>query len=181
MDALDALTRRVSVPVLTGPDITEQQIDTLIRAALRAADHAWLRPSRYLSIQGDARQRLGDVFAATEPDADPNRIERLKAMPMRAPLILVAISSITEHPKVPETEQLMSTAAGVQNLLNAAWAMQLGAVWRTGALAYHPAIKTALGLASHERLVGFIYLGHINGNTKAVPELNPADYCQAWS
>ena len=181
MDALEALTRRVSVPVLSGPDIADEQIETMIAAALRAADHAWLRPSRYLVIRGEALGRLGDVFAATESAvADEARVNRLKSMPLRAPLIVVAITTIVEHPKVPEVEQLMSTAAGVQNMLNAAWAMGLGAVWRTGDLAYHPDVHKGLGLEVNEKLTGFVYVGHIAGTVKSVPELDAHDFVKEW-
>ena len=181
MDAIDALTRRVSVPVLSGPDITEQQLTTMMQAALRAADHAWLRPSRYLVIRGNGLDKLGEVFAQTEAEtADATRLQRLKGMPGRAPMIIVAISSFTEHLKVPEEEQLMSTAAGVQNILNAAWAMGLGAVWRTGELAYHPLVHKELGLQDNEQLVGFVYVGHIGGSTKSVPELDIEQFCQEW-
>tara|TARA_Y100001949_G_scaffold141086_1_gene123191 strand:- start:331 stop:876 length:546 start_codon:yes stop_codon:yes gene_type:complete len=181
MDALEALTRRVSVPVLSGPDVTDEQIETLIVAALRAADHAWLRPSRYLVVRGDALNRLGEVFASTESStADEARLHRLRSMPLRAPLIIVAITAISHHPKVPETEQLMSTAAGVQNILNAAWAMGLGAVWRTGNLAYHPDVHKGLGLAKNEKLTGFVYVGHIAGAVKSVPELDVHDFVKEW-
>ena len=55
MDAIRAITERVSVAQLTGPDITQEQKEILFKAALRAPDHAWMRPSRYLTIEGEAR------------------------------------------------------------------------------------------------------------------------------
>jgi len=181
MDAIEVLTQRVSVPSLTGPDITEAQKNIMIQAALRAPDHARLRPSRYLMVYGSALERLGDVFASTEAESgDDARLNRLKGMPLRAPLIIVAICKTTSHPKVPEVEQILSTGAGVQNILNAAWAMGLGAIWRTGDLAYHERVRQALGVQGDEQLLGFIYVGHIGGFVKAVPDVTVGDYSQDW-
>ena len=63
MDALTLLQERNSAPKLTEPGPSADQINTLIRAALRAPDHARLRPWRFLLIEGQARHDLGDVFA----------------------------------------------------------------------------------------------------------------------
>lgn len=183
MHALDVLTQRVSVAQLSGPDITTEQLEILIRAALRAPDHAWLRPSRYLTVQGQARSRLGELFLQATPDwqqLPADKQQKLLKAPLRAPLVIVAICRVQEHPKVPALEQLLSTGAGVQNLLNAAWAMGLGAIWRTGDVAHNPAVASALGLAANEQIVGFIYVGHPNTTPKAVPELDISDFVTAW-
>jgi len=63
MEALDALLNRVSAPRLVEPGPTAAQRDVLFAAALRAPDHGQLRPYRFLSIEGQARNRLGEVLA----------------------------------------------------------------------------------------------------------------------
>ena len=182
MDAIEAITQRVSVPVLTGPDVSEEQIRLLLAAALRAADHAWLRPSRYLLVRGAALDQLGEVFAATIPEAErtDESVARMLGLPRRAPLVMVAVCRVVDHPKVPRDEQLLSTGAGVQNLLNAAHAAGLGAIWRTGAIAYHPLVRSALGLADEDVIVGFIYVGSVAGKLKTPPELNLDDFVTDW-
>src|SRR5690554_7885116 len=57
--------------------------------------------------------------------------------PTRAPLMIISVCSSKEHPKVPLVEQLHSTAASTQNIINAAWALGLGAIWRTGSPAHN--------------------------------------------
>ncbi|TVV43694.1 nitroreductase [Thalassolituus sp. C2-1] len=183
MDALRMLTERVSSPQLTGPDITRQQQEVLLRAALRAPDHAWLRPSRYLLVEGDDRRLLGECFLQATPDwqsLSAEKQQKLLNMPLRAPLLIVAVSRIQEHPKVPRDEQLLSTGAGVQNILNAAWAMGLGAIWRTGDMATNPKVTEALGLEACDVIVGFVYIGHINGSLKQPPELPLDDFVTRW-
>jgi nitroreductase len=182
MDAIEAITRRVSVPVLTGPDVTDDQIQLLLMAALRAPDHAWLRPSRYLLVRGDSLDALGEVFASTleGEEATPEAFARMKAMPKRAPLVIVAVCRVVDHPKVPREEQLLSTGAGVQNILNAAHALGLGAIWRTGPLSYNPVVHAGLGLLANDVISGFIYLGTPAGKLKEPPLLDVGDFVSDW-
>ncbi|ASP39589.1 nitroreductase [Bacterioplanes sanyensis] len=184
MNALDVLTQRVSAPQLTGPEPTAAQIETLLRAALRAPDHAWLRPSRYLLIRGEQRRQLGEIFLQGMEDAhslSAEKQEKSRNLLTRAPLVIAAVTRVVEHDKVPRDEQLLSTGAGVQNLLNASWALGLGAIWRTGAMASSQAVHQALGLQPNDVLVGFVYVGQVNCRLKQAPELELSDYVSEWT
>src|SRR5690554_1952218 len=163
MDALSALHNRVSMPRLIAPAPTLEQQEALFQAALRAPDHARLRPWRFLVLEGQGLTRLGELFhaAALAGAADPaaDSVQRARQLPLRAPMIIVAISSPSPHPKVPEPEQEMSCAVAVGNMLVAAHAMGLGAVWRTGEPARDRLICEGLGLAPQEKIIAFLYLG----------------------
>ncbi len=184
MDALDALHLRSSVPKLSDPAPSEEMLENIYKAAFRAADHAVLRPWRFLVIKGEARDRLGDLFVEAGLSADPllapEAIEKLRCKPLRAPLILVCISSYKPHPKVPELEQDLSAGAATQNMLLAAFAQGLGAMWRTGSLAYNPVVKSGLGLSDAEKIIGFLYIGTIDGGTKQLCEADIEAYFQDW-
>lgn len=178
--ALRLLQQRVSHPRLTDPGPDPAQLTELYRAAMRAPDHAWLRPWRFIEVSGDDRLRLGDHMAHSarqdDPDLDEKQYQKLLNSPLRAPLVLIAWAKISEHPKVPAIEQILATGAAVTNLVNAAHAEGIGAVWRTGPPAYSPAFKQTLGLADKDHIVGFIYLGTPAGTDKPVPTLDAANY-----
>ena len=185
MDALDALHHRVSIARLNEPAPDRTQLTQLFKAALRAADHGNMRPWRFLIIEGDSLVKLGKLFANTalkkNPEISTPELERFKSMPLRAPMIIVCIADCQENPKVPRLEQIISAGAAAQNLITAAFALGLGAVWRTGEMAYDPSVKEALGLTSSQELIGYIYIG-----TPAVPlhlprEQNPEDFFSYWS
>lgn len=190
MDALNLLHTRNSAPRLTDPAPKGQELDQIVQAALRAPDHARLRPWRFLTVQGDARHALGDLFVrattarkqlAGEPAVTADEATKLAAKPLRAPLIIVVIASPTEHPKVPEVEQVISAGCAAHGLLLAAHALGYAGVWRTGSNAFDATVNAGLGLKSHESIVGFIYLGTIEGDYKPLPELKTADYCHSWT
>ena len=184
MDPIEALHSRVSVPLLAGPEPTEEELRDIYTAALRAADHAMLRPWRFLIIKNRGREKLAELFVRATQKDDPNvgeeKLARVRAKPMRAPLLVVAIASLQEHKQVPHVEQLLSTGAAVQNMLNAAHMSGLGAMWRTGSMAYHEIVKQGLGLAANERIVGFLYLGQASGKVKSVPQLEVSTYFRDW-
>ncbi len=183
MHALDALQKRVSSPKLSDPAPTLEQREHIYKAALRAADHANLRPWRFLVLEGEDRNKLGELFLsatlAQNPDIEEAQRVKLLKMPLRAPLVLVAIAPCVEHAKVPELEQHLSCGAAVQNILTAAYAQGVGAYWRTGALAYNPEVKQGLKLNDKDLIVGFIYMGTHEGRAKPVPALSADDYFQA--
>ncbi len=184
MNALEALHGRTSAPRLTEPAPSAGALENIFRSAFRAADHGLLRPWRFLVIRNEARERLGQLFVAASQAGDeslsPERITSIRNKPLRAPMIVVTIASLKEHPKVPACEQEYSAACATQNMLLAAHAQGVGAMWRTGAMAYHPLIARGLGLVDAEKIIGFLYLGTIAGPRKSqsVPEID--DYFQEW-
>ena len=184
MDALKALHTRTSVPKLEGPAPNEQELKNLFAAAFRTADHALLRPWRFLVISGEARLRLGDLFVqaklSDQPDTPADQLEKLRAKPLRAPTIIVTIGCHKEHPKVPAIEQDLSAGGATQQTLLAAHAMGLGAIWKTGSMAYHPMVSQGLGLKEAEKLISFLYIGHIAGPVKSLRELKIDDFVQWW-
>ena len=180
---IDALLTRNSQAQLEGPEPTTEQIEIMVRAGLRAADHGWLQPTRFVCIQGEARQKLGEIFLHSQRDWQNLSEEKQKKLlnaPLRAPLIIAVISTAKPHMKIPVQEQWFASAAAAQNVLNAAWALQLGAIWRTGDVAFNPQVSAKLGLGNHEHIIGFIYIGHAKGEPKKLPVLNVHDFMQQW-
>ncbi|MEC7918006.1 MAG: nitroreductase, partial [Pseudomonadota bacterium] len=62
MDALDNILLRNSARSLTLPHPTEGEMETVYKAALRAPDHAWLRPSRFIQVTGEGLNKLSEIF-----------------------------------------------------------------------------------------------------------------------
>jgi len=183
MDAIEALTSRVSMPRLIEPAPTATQLDTLIQAATRAADHGALKPWRFLIVDGDERHHLGEIFckaALMDEELNDTQQERIRSLPLRAPMLMVAIARCQEHPKVPRIEQMISTGAAVQNILNAAYAIGIGAFWRTGVMSYSKMVQHDLGLGEGEKIIGFIYLGTPDGEPRPHQPQTPTDFYQHW-
>ena len=163
MNTLNALQQRVSMTKLQAPAPDIAALIEVFKAAIRAADHGKLQPWRFLVIENDGLEKLGDIFVAASlknnPDTSPSVIDKSRNMPRRAPMIIVAIADCKEHPSIPKLEQILACGAATQNMLNAFFALGYGAVWRTGDMAYSPHVKQELGLGELEEIVGYIYVG----------------------
>ena len=183
MEALDALLNRVSVPRLTEPAPNAAQREGLFQAALRAPDHGQLRPWRFITVEGEGRSRLGDLFAevvAQKGDAEQAAMDKARAMPLRAPLLVLVIARTREHFKVPVSEQVLAAGCAAHGILLAAHAQGIGAVWRTGEMAYSAHVAKGLGLEEGEELIGFLYLGTPMGEPRTAPVLKTEDFVSAW-
>ncbi len=183
MDALELLVNRTSSPMLQAPAPTQEQLDLMLRAAARAPDHGSLRPYRFLKVEAEGLNALGELFLqaslADDPDLPEGQISKLRNMPLRAPLILVAIAVTQEHPKVPKSEQIITAGCAAQAVIQAASAQGVGAMWRSGALAFNPRVAEGLGLADNEEIIGFVYLGAVV-KEKPVPAVDAATLISDW-
>jgi nitroreductase len=164
-DALQLLrTRRSVKPIeLGGPAPSAAEIDTLLTIAARVPDHGKLAPWRFIVFEDESRLTAGEkiaaVFRAQHTDATPDQIEFERKRLARAPLVIAVVSRAGPHVKIPEWEQQLSAGAAAMNLVNAAYAMGYAASWITEWYAYDRAVLDALGLASNERIAGFVHIG----------------------
>jgi nitroreductase len=183
--AILPLLNRVSCAQLDYPAPSKDKLALIQKAALRAADHRELRPWRFLLVEDDARIKLGELFLRAklqqQPDLSPDMQQRFKSLPLRAPLMIVAIAKIVEDPKVPAIEQLLSTGAAVQNMITAAYGLGVGAIWRTGEMVENSTVRDGLGLTESEQIVGFIYLGTPKTPFRSAPQLPVDDYFRPWA
>src|SRR6266536_1915951 len=103
MDAIECIMTRRSSGRLVEPAPSAGDLDALLRAAMAGPDHGRLRPWRFVVVRGPGLERLGEVFAkahaAREPTVPAAELERTRGKPLRAPLIVVVVSSPKPSPK----------------------------------------------------------------------------------
>jgi nitroreductase len=164
MELLEGIQSRTSPLKLGAPAPSAAQIEQIIRAGTRAPDHGRLRPWRFTVFEGDAREKLGDAMAnnlrTRVPNSLPEHLNAERAKAMRAPVVIVVGAKISKG-KIPEIEQVCATAAAAQNMLLAAHALGLGAMWKTGGAAYDAGVKALCGLAPEDHIVAIVYVGTV--------------------
>lgn len=184
---LATLLARVSVPprLLQAPAPGQAVLDLAVAAALRAPDHAGLRPARFVFISGASREVLGTLMAESlarrEPETPAERLDIERSKPLRAPMVVAAGAAIRDRPGVPRWEQEASAAASVMNFLNALDAQGFGGVWLSSGALGDAAVKQALGFAESDTLLGWIYLGTPTGE-RPVPRVpDTAGIARHWA
>jgi nitroreductase len=181
MDALTALHTRTASPRLTDPAPAGEQLEKILKAGLRAPDHGMLRPWRFLLVEGDDRQKLGQLFVDVMQPADEEKRTKLLSAPLRAPLVIICVATVRDNPKIPAVEQIGSMAAAIQNMSVAIHALGFGSIWRTGPPSQSNAVKRALGFADKDEIVGFLYVGTPTFAERPVPENRIADFVGKWT
>ena len=184
MDAIKNITERNSARELIEPHPSSDEMQIVFKAALRAPDHAWLRPSKFIQVSGDKRKKLSEIFLKTARELNDEltnlQIEKYTNAPFRAPMIIILTSNPKEHPKVPAIEQIISTGCAGQNILLSLNALGYGAIWRTGTFAFNKLISKNLGLENGSEVIGYIYTGTRTGSNKNIPNLNIDEYVNVW-
>jgi nitroreductase len=163
MDLFTAIDTRASAVRLDAPAPGPEQLDRILRSGVRTPDHGRLSPWRFVVLEGPAREVLGDAMAAAlkrkVADCSEALQETERAKARRAPMVIAVAARVDREHKVPEIEQVMAVAAGVQNMMLSATACGYGAMWKTGDAAYDASVKQALGLEATDHIVAFLYLG----------------------
>ena len=183
MEVFDAMHSRHSIGKVKADELPRETIQKLLDAGNQAPNHHRVRPWRFFVLTGEARNRLGDAMTASlrdrEPASKPEQLEKTRALPLRAPLIIaVGVDAPTEE-RIIEIENVCAAAAACQNILLAAHALGLGAIWRTGVWARDAKVKEFFGLAPERDLIAFIYLGIPDGEPK-INERPPVEDRVTW-
>lgn len=164
--AIEFLTNRYSCAKLTSPAPSDSEIDQMLSVAMRAPDHAGLKPAHFVVIKDNGLNKLSDLFVkvAVADGGDEATLLRSKNMPFRAPLIIAVMAKVTDHPKVPHVEQIQTAGCATFSLQQMAVALGYNGIWRSGSIVSHPVVKAAFELESDDELVGFLYIGTEEGN-----------------
>ncbi|RUO99203.1 nitroreductase [Hyphomicrobium sp.] len=159
-----AARRSVKPDRLAAPAPTPEELNKILTVGTRVPDHKKLAPWRFIVFEGEARAAAGEIFAKAcekEEREPPShvRLDMERARFMRSPMVIAVISSAKSRPGAPEWEQVLSVGALCFNLCLAANALGFGTSWLSEWIAYSPSVREAFGLAEHEKVAGFIYIG----------------------
>lgn len=164
MDLFAALQTRQSVGKVRPDPVPRELIERLLEAGAQAPNHHQVRPWRFIVLTGAGRERLGAAQAAfslrRKPDQPAEGLQAERDKALRAPVIIAVGVDKPADKKVIEVENICAAAAAAQNILLAAAALGLGAIWRTGPYAEAAEVKEALGLAADQHLIGMLYIGY---------------------
>ena len=183
MEAIDLLLNRYSQPKLVEPAPDNEQLNVMMKAAMKVPDHAGLSPWRFIVCEGEGLHRLGKVFhqAAVKENMSQRDQNRAKELPLRAPMVIVVINQAQSHPKVPEVEQIASTSCAVYAMQLAAQAQGLSSMWRTGTYAHSNEVKQGLGMKDSDEIIAFLYVGTGPDSTANKAEKNPSEFLTLWN
>lgn len=172
---IDFLLSRQSNPNLTEPAPSDEELTQILQAAMSVPDHGALVPYQFTVVKENARQRLADIFVASikANGGDEAKLAKAAKMPFRSPMMIIVSTKYQSHPKVPESEQLVTAGCAVHAMQMATLAMGYSGMWRTGDLAFCDIVKEELAIDINEDIVGFLYVG---SQAKVLPQKQRKSY-----
>lgn len=175
--------QRQSIGHLVEPAPNAAQLEMAFAAALTAPDHHRLKPTRFVVVAESEREAFGELLSQALADTgqtEEAQLERVKNHPFRAPLLVLALTKLQDHPKVLHFEQILSSGAAIQNFLLSLQAQGFSTMWRSGAVVESKLFKQSLGLNESDLIAGIIYIGTA---FKAIPPrsaINVSEFVSDW-
>ena len=174
---LDTIFARKSVRSYTDQDVTPEQVETLLKAAMSAPTGMNLQPWRFVVVRD---QEVKDKLAGPRG-----------GMIASAPVVIVVCGETTwthkpfgqpdaEEVSEPNGNWTADCAAATENLLLAAESMGLGAVWTAG-YPYEDRMNPArevLGLPDNVSLYCLVPVGYPAGEAQPKDKWNPENIHQ---
>jgi len=164
---IENIMGRKSVRSYTDRPVSRAQLDTLVRAAMAAPTGRDMRPWKFIVVEDRAAL---DTLRARLPYARMLR-------EAQAAVVVCGDLSVTDEHGAPSTNWTFDCSAATENLLLAAEAMGLGAVW-TGVHPYKErvdAVSAALGLPEYIVPLNVIPLGYPKGEQQAKDKYDEAN------
>jgi nitroreductase len=184
---MDAIKTRRSIGKVKDVMVPAELIEKILEAGTYAPNHYRTEPWRFFVITGKGRKRLGDVLeeivkeenAGLPLDEIAAKSAKAKNNPLRAPVIIAVGVEPRDKNNVILQEEYAAVSSAVQNMLLCAHSLGLGAVWRTGKVAYHDKMNDFFGLSANGGLIAFIYIGYPDMEPKTIKRL-PFEKCTTW-
>jgi len=177
--------KSASVKAMGEPGPSPADIRQILEIAVRVPDHGKLAPWRFILFEGEARNRIGAEFRKRwqelHPDHGEDALKFHQSLFLRAPIVIAVVSRAAPHPKIPQWEQTLSSAAVCMNMLFAASALGIDAQWQTDWPAYDEEIAKVMDLAPHERIAGFVYFGTSTVPLEDRPRPDPMTLLTRWA
>jgi nitroreductase len=168
MDVIHAIETRRSIGRVKQDPVPRDLIERILESAVHAPNHRITEPWRFHVFTGKGRGELARVraeIARLQAEAEgedeelaAGRISRERKKAFRAPVV-VAVICESGRDEIETLENYAACAAAVQNVLLTAHALGLGAMWRTGPVAYHDHMREFLDLEEGDKVVAHLYLG----------------------
>ncbi len=144
--------------------ISKEFIKIVLENANWAPTHRLTQPWRFKIVQGEAKNRLGKFLSdtytdiTTDEDFSPFKHKKIQNNCKSASAIIAICMQRDLKERVPEWEEIASTAMAVQNMWLTCAAYGVGCYWSSPKLIAY--MGDFFDFEEEERCLGFFYMGN---------------------
>jgi nitroreductase len=181
---LDVIRDRRSQKTFTTRPVSEDQIRTLLDAAVLAPNHHMTQPWRFAVLGPEGRRRYGEIKAQLRvPQAiDAALAEEKRAKIMADIAAVPGVVVVTQHVDADPHRAKEDYAAifmGIENMLLVATSLGLGSKVHTGDIMAAPAMRELVKAEEDEEIVAMLHIGEAAEEMKPKPRI-PAEERTRW-
>ncbi|RMB56464.1 nitroreductase [Dokdonia sinensis] len=164
--------------------IEKEKLRLLLEASQYAPSHKKTYPWRFKVVQGASQKDLGEFLAKTYESITPaekfSDFKRNKLLnnPQKAGAIIAICMQRDPKERIPEWEEIASTAMAVQNMWLCLSDLGLGGYWSSPSLIAHAG--TFLKLPEGQKCLGFFYVGYIDDTETTVRKQSSLEHNVEW-
>ncbi len=164
--------------------VSKAFIKTLLENANHAPTHRLTQPWRFKVLQGDAKDRLGVFLSDTytditvNEDFSPFKHKKIKGKCTSASAIIIICMQRDPKERIPEWEEVASTAMAVQNMWLTCTANDIGCYWSSPKLIEY--MGDFFDFEEGERCLGIFYLGNYDKVEERVSKRDPIEDKVQW-
>ncbi|GAA5221901.1 nitroreductase family protein [Membranihabitans marinus] len=176
---LEAIKQRRSIypEFFNQVPVSEEEIQELLEAARYAPTHKLTEPWRFTVLMGDSKDRFQSftVDSLMANEALSAKAPRMGNKIAKSSALLVIKYQRDLQERLPEWEELASTAMAVHNIWLYAGQLGLGGYWSTGKPLMNAA-KDFVEMKEGEEVIGLFFLGKYDENLKERPRKAVSDF-----
>ena len=184
---MDSITERRSIRKYSTGEVSKEQIETIVEAAIKAPSAKNRQPWKYIAYTGEAKDKLLDVMnAGLDKESEthaalpesagglPDAYYTLKVM-REAPVIIIVMNTNGSSPfediklddRITEICDTLSIGASIENMLLKATEIGLGSLWIANTCFAYKDLMDFVG--ERGQLVGAIAIGYADEKPNARP------------
>ncbi len=178
-------SRRSIFPVqYNDKPVSKAFIEAILENANWAPTHRLTQPWRFKVVQGGAKDRFGTFLADTytditsDDDFSPFKHKKILNNCKLASAVIAICMQRDPKERIPEWEEIASTAMAVQNMWLTCAANGVGCYWSSPVLIKY--IGDFFDLEEGERCLGFFYLGNYNMDEDISSKRDPMESKIEW-
>ncbi len=170
MDVDEAIRRRRTHKFFAGGAVPEATLRDLVELARWAPNHEYTEPWRFLIVRHERLPAMQTaVLASLDSIAQAGTPEMMRKLAQKREKLIkrlagtgaVVVVTCARSPDDPsrDREDFAASACATQNLLLAATARGLCALWSTGGVLLTEAMRSFYGARGDEHIVGVLFIG----------------------
>jgi len=175
--------RSIKPAKMNGKKIPDDLVKEILQLANWAPTHGRTEPWRFIVYSGDKVKEFchqhAELYKAFTTKFEQATYEKQLHYGDLASHLVVAIMQRGTLEKIPALEEIVATAAAVQNILLGATAADITSFLSTSGMTHHPALKDFLSLKTEDVIIGMIYLGYSDEETEGKRQ-SPMDEKVIW-